>query len=461
MANRHGLIAGATGTGKTVTLQVIAERFSRLGVPCFVADVKGDLAGISQPGAESPRLRERVDKMKLEGFTFEGSPVTFWDLFGEQGHPVRATVSDMGPLLLSRLLNLNDIQGGVLNAVFEIADDNGMLLLDLKDLRAMLDHAATNSSEYRTKYGNISAASVGAIQRGLLELESQGGEGFFGEPALDLEDMIQTDRDGRGIINILAADRLLQRPKLYATFLLWILAELFERLPEVGDPDIPKFLFFFDEAHLLFDEAPRPLLEKIEQVTRLIRSKGVGVYYITQNPLDIPDIVLGQLGNRVQHALRAFTPRDQKSVRAAAETFRQNPSIDVEQAITQLGVGEALVSFLDQKGVPNVVDRALICPPFSRIGPIRPEEREAVRRQSLVGAHYDAPVDRESAYELLRKRTDERLEQQGPAGPPTGRQRMSTAEAITRSVLVAAGSQLGRSIIRGVFGSILGGKRRA
>ncbi len=459
MANRHGLIAGATGTGKTVTLQVIAERFSRLGVPCFVADVKGDLAGVSQPGTESPKIRERIEKMKLTDFAFGGSPVTFWDIFGEQGHPVRATISDMGPLLLSRLLNLNETQGGVLHAVFKIADDSGMLLLDLKDLRAILEHAAVNASEYRSKYGNISPASVGAIQRGLLELEAQGAESFFGEPALELDDMIQTDKDGRGVINILAADRLLQHPKLYATFLLWLLAELFERLPEVGDPDVPKFLFFFDEAHLVFDEAPRPLLEKIQQVTRLIRSKGVGVYYITQNPLDVPDIVLGQLGNRVQHALRAFTPRDQKAVKAAAETFRPNPKLDVETVITEMGVGEALVSFLDAKGTPGVVERALVCPPFSRIGPIEPEERISVQKQSMVGTHYDAAVDRESAYELLKRRTDERLEQ-APAPEPKGRQRMSTTEAVTRSILVAVGSQLGRSVIRGVFGSILGGKRR-
>jgi hypothetical protein len=459
MANRHGLIAGATGTGKTVTLQVIAERFSRLGVPSFLADVKGDLAGVSQPGTDSPKIRERIEKMQLADFAFGGSPVTFWDLFGEQGHPVRATISDMGPLLLSRLLNLNETQSGVLHAVFKIADDSGMLLLDLKDLRAMLEHAAANASEYRASYGNISTASVGAIQRGLLELESQGAEGFFGEPALELEDMLQTDREGRGIINILAADRLLQHPKLYATFLLWLLAELFERLPEVGDPDIPRFLFFFDEAHLLFDEAPKPLLEKIQQVTRLIRSKGVGVYYITQNPLDIPDEVLGQLGNRVQHALRAYTPRDQKAVRSAAETFRPNPALDVERVITEMGVGEALVSFLDARGTPGVVERALICPPFSRIGPLQQEERNSTRKQSVVGIHYDRVLDRESAYELLKKRTEERLEQE-TRPEPKGRQRMSTAEAVTRSILVAAGSQLGRSVIRGVFGSILGGKRR-
>jgi hypothetical protein len=459
MANRHGLIAGATGTGKTVTLQVIAERFSRLGVPCFVADVKGDLAGVSKPGTESPKIRERIEKMQLTEFAFGGSPVTFWDLFGEQGHPVRATISDMGPLLLSRLLNLNETQGGVLHAVFKIADDNGMLLLDLKDLRAMLEHAANNAAEFRAKYGNISSASVGAIQRGLLELEAQGAENFFGEPALELEDMIQTDREGRGVINILAADRLLQHPKLYATFLLWLLAELFERLPEVGDPDVPKFLFFFDEAHLVFDDAPRPLLEKIQQVTRLVRSKGVGVYYVTQNPLDIPDIVLGQLGNRVQHALRAFTPRDQKAVKAAAETFRPNPDLDVEKVITEMGVGEALVSFLDAKGTPGVVERALICPPYSRIGPIDAEERNSIRKQSIVGTHYDSILDRQSAYELLKERTTERLEQ-APGPQPKTRQRMSTAEAVTRSILVAAGSQLGRTVIRGVFGSILGGKRR-
>ncbi len=361
-ANRHGLIAGATGTGKTVTLQVMAEQFSALGVPVFMADVKGDLSGISQPGSSKPKIQERIAQLKLGEFPFQGSPVTLWDVFGEQGHPVRATVSEMGPLLLGRLLRLNDTQNGLLTMAFKIADDNGLLLLDLKDLRAMLDHVGTNASEYRTSYGNVSAASVGAIQRGLLTLEEQGAESFFGEPALNLEDLMQTDGNGKGMVNILAADKLLQSPQVYATLLLWLLSELYENLPEVGDLEKPKLVFFFDEAHLLFAEAPKPLLEKIEQVVRLVRSKGVGVYFITQNPLDIPDIVLGQLGNRVQHALRAFTPRDQKAVKAAATTFRQNASLDVEKVITELAVGEALVSFLEEKGTPGVVQRAWILP---------------------------------------------------------------------------------------------------
>jgi DNA double-strand break repair helicase HerA and related ATPase len=360
MANRHGLIAGATGTGKTVTLRVMAENFSRLGVPIFMADVKGDLSGIAHPGQETPKISERIKQLNVRDFAFTGYPTVYWDLYGEQGHPVRTTISEMGPLLMARLLNLNETQSGVLALVFKIADDSGLLLLDLKDLRAMLQHVGDHAAQFKTQYGNVSAASVGAIQRGLLQLEEQGGDRFFGEPALDLDDMMQTDRDGRGVVNLLVADKLINAPKLYATFLLWLLSELFERLPEVGDPEKPKLVFFFDEAHLLFNEAPNVLLEKVEQVIRLIRSKGVGVYFVTQNPLDVPDVVLGQLGNRVQHALRAFTPRDQKAVKAAAQTFRQNKDFDVEAAIAELGVGEALVSFLDEKGQPMVVDRALI-----------------------------------------------------------------------------------------------------
>ena len=404
MANRHGLIAGATGTGKTVSLQVMAEQFSGIGVPVFMADVKGDLSGVSQAGTAKPKIAERIKQLGLKDFAFRGCPVTFWDVFGEQGHPVRATISEMGPLLLGRLLNLNETQEGVLNMVFRIADDQGLLLLDLKDLRAMLQHVGDNASAYTTQYGNVSAASVGAIQRGLLTLEEQGGTKFFGEPALDLDDLMQTDADGRGMINIIAADKLLQTPKIYATFLLWMLSELFERLPEVGDPEKPKLVFFFDEAHLLFSDAPKPLLEKIEQVIRLVRSKGVGVYFITQNPLDVPDIVLGQLGNRVQHALRAFTPRDQKAVNAAAETFRGNPKLKVEKVITELAVGEALVSFLEAKGTPGVVERALIMPPHGQIGPITPDQRQAIIKSSTIFGHYEAAVDRESAYERLKGR---------------------------------------------------------
>lgn len=463
MANRHGLIAGATGTGKTVTLQVIAERLSKIGVPTFMADVKGDLSGISQKGGGNPKVADRIKQLGLAEYAFEGCPVTFWDVFGEQGHPVRATVSEMGPLLFTRLLNLNETQGGVLNMVFKIADDNGLLLLDLKDLRAMLHYVGDNASEFKTKYGNVSAASIGSIQRGLLELESQGGEKFFGEPALDLEDLIQTDVSGRGIVNILTADKLLQSPKIYATFLLWLLAELFERLPEVGDADKPKLVFFFDEAHLLFDEAPKPLLEKIEQVVRLVRSKGVGVYFISQNPLDIPDIVLGQLGNRVQHALRAFTPRDQKAVKAAAETFRTNPKLDVERVIMELGVGEALVSFLDEKGTPGIVQRAFILPPHSQIGPITPEQRQRAIANSIVAGVYEKTVDRESAYEKLLSRYEqdkqdaEAARQEEAKSPVKGRQSDSMFEAVAKSTLRAVGSQVGRQLVRGILGGLLGG----
>jgi DNA helicase HerA-like ATPase len=469
MANRHGLIAGATGTGKTVTLRVMAEAFSRLGVPVFLADVKGDLSGIAVAGAPSPVIAKRISDLGLEGHAFEGFPVTFWDLFGAAGHPVRTTVSDMGPLLLTRLLNLNATQAGVLDVVFRLADDNGLLLLDLKDLRAMLQFASEHAAEIKVRYGNVSAASVGAIQRGLLALESQGGDRFFGEPALDLDDMMQTDARGFGVVNVLAADRLMQSPKLYATFLLWLLSELFERLPEVGDVDRPKLAFFFDEAHLLFDDASPALLDKIEQVVRLVRSKGVGVYFATQNPLDLPESVLGQLGNRVQHALRAFTPKDQRAVRAAAQTFRAAKGQDVEAAITELGVGEALVSFLDANGTPTPALRGLVLPPSSRLPPLTAEERRAVMDRSIVKGVYDPAVDRESAFEKLAAR----VPQAAPAGagtvaPPAAPAPASPAggggpaigemfEAFGKSVARAAGSSIGREIVRGMLGSIFGG----
>jgi DNA helicase HerA-like ATPase len=481
MANRHGLIAGATGTGKTVTLQVIAEQLSRIGVPVFLADVKGDLSGISHPGIDSPRLRERLELLQLKEHAFAAFPTTFWDVFGEQGHPVRATVSEMGPLLLARVLNLNETQEGVLALVFKLADDRGLLLLDLKDLRAVLQYVGDNAREFTTQYGNISAASIGAIQRGLLALEQQGAEKFFGEPALNLDDLMQTDANGHGVVNVLAADKLLQNPRVYSTFLLWLLSELFETLPEVGDRDKPKLVFFFDEAHLLFSEAPGVLLTKIEQVVRLVRSKGVGVYFITQNPLDIPDTVLGQLGNRVQHALRAFTPRDQKAVKAAAETFRANPKLKVETVITELGVGEALISFLDEKGRPGIVERAYIFPPASQIGPITTEERAAIIKASSIYGQYDTTLDRESAYEKLKGRAEARtISTDAPAnsssagsggvlggvlgslGFPGGsgaRGREGIVEAAAKSAARAIGSQLGRQIIRGVLGSILGGRR--
>lgn len=478
LANRHGLIAGATGTGKTVSLQVMAENFSRIGVPIFMADVKGDLSGISQPGTEKPKIVERIAKLGLTDFAFAGCPVTFWDVFGEQGHPVRTTISEMGPLLLARMLNLNDTQAGVLTLVFKIADDNGLLLLDLKDLQAMLQHAGDNAKNFTTEYGNISAASIGAIQRGLITLESEGGEQLFGEPALNIDDLMQCDAKGQGMINILAADRLMQSPKLYATFLLWMLSELYERLPEVGDVEKPKLVFFFDEAHLLFNDAPQALQDKIEQVVRLIRSKGVGVYFVSQNPLDIPDKVLGQLGNRIQHALRAFTPRDQKAVRAAAETFRANPGLDVEAAITELAVGEALVSLLDEKGRPHPVERALIVPPHSQLGPITPEQRQAIIKQSVLYGHYEAQVDRESAYEKLKGRAELSPSTTTPSSETEGEKsasggwldsiggmlggssrRQGVAEAAIKSAARTIGSQLGREIIRGVLGSILGGKR--
>ncbi|HSN41516.1 MAG TPA: helicase HerA-like domain-containing protein [Burkholderiales bacterium] len=482
LANRHGLIAGATGTGKTVTLQRLAEAFSRIGVPVFMADVKGDLAGLSQPGEAKGKIKERIEQLGLNDFAFEACPVVFWDTSGTQGHPVRATISEMGPLLLARMLNLNDTQQGVLTLVFKIADDNGLLLLDLKDLRAMLQFVGDNAKNFTTQYGNISPASIGAIQRGLLELEHQGAGQFFAEPALNIADLMQTDSKGRGVINILAADKLTNAPKLYATFLLWLLAELFEKLPEVGDPEKPKLVFFFDEAHLLFSDAPQALLEKIEQVVRLIRSKGVGVYFVTQNPLDIPDTVLGQLGNRVQHALRAFTPRDQKAVKAAATTMRANPGLDVETAITELGVGEALVSLLDEKGRPAMVERAFVVPPGTRIGAVTPQERAAIMNGSLLAGVYDKVEDRESAYEKLTQRIDETAAAKpaggaasapasggllgalgdflgGSTGPRGGRHE-GAIEAAAKSAARAIGSQVGREIIRGVLGSILGGGRR-
>jgi len=457
MANRHGLIAGATGTGKTVTLRVIAEQLSQNGVAVFMADVKGDLSGIARPGGADPEVSERVAQLGVKNFQWAGFPTVFWDLYGEQGHPVRTTVSDMGPLLLARLLNLNETQSGVLTLVFKIADDNGMLLLDLKDLRAMLQFVGDNTAQFKTQYGNVSAASIGAIQRGLLALEEQGGDKFFGEPALDLEDLMQTDGSGRGVINILSADKLTNAPKLYATFLLWLLSELFERLPEVGDPEKPKLVFFFDEAHLLFDDAPAALLEKVEQVIRLIRSKGVGVYFVTHYALDVQDVVLGQLGNRVQHALRAFTSHDQKAVKAAAQTFRQNPDIDVESAITELGVGEALVSFLNEKGQPNVVDRALIYPPQSQLPPLAASEREQVVKQSTLYGHYEKTVDRESAYEMLKARAPQAEAGQAPAQSGGWQdQAGKLAGALAKSAAHAIGSQVGREIIRGVLGSIFG-----
>src|SRR3954447_14620596 len=415
MANRHGLIAGATGTGKTVTLQTLAESFSARGVPVFMADVKGDLAGISQAGGSNPKVIERAKELGVDDYKGEACPVVFWDVFGENGHPVRATVSEMGPLLLGRLLELNDTQEGVLNMVFKIADEAGMLLLDLKDLRAMVQHVADHAAEYKTQYGNVSAASAGAIQRNLLALESQGADKFFGEPALDLDDLIQT-QGSRGVVNILAAEKLMQQaPKVYATFLLWLLSELFERLPEVGDVEKPKLVFFFDEAHLLFADIEKPVQEKIEQMVRLIRSKGVGVYFVSQNPLDIPDIVLGQLGNRVQHALRAFTPRDQKAVKAAAETFRANPKLKVEAVLTELGVGEALVSMLDEEGKPAVVERAKIVPPRSQVGAITPDQRKQIIGSSVLAGHYEKAIDRESAFEKLQARAGQKVEAAGTA----------------------------------------------
>ncbi len=493
MANRHGLITGATGTGKTVTLQTLAEHFSSIGVPCFMSDVKGDLSGISQAGGGNAKVAERVEKLGLADHTYQSFPVTFWDAFGSgensMGHPVRATISDMGPLLLARMLELNETQTGVLNLVFKVADDNQLLLLDLKDLRAMLQFVGENAKEFTTEYGNISAASVGAIQRGLLSLETQGGDQLFGEPMLNIEDLMQTDK-GKGVINILAADKLMQAPKMYATLLLWLLSELFENLPEAGDLDKPKLVFFFDEAHLLFNDAPAALVDKIEQVVRLIRSKGVGVFFVTQNPTDVPDKVLSQLGNRVQHALRAFSPRDQKAVKAAAETMRDNTNLDEAAAITELGVGEALVSCLDEKGRPSVVERALIVPPSGQIGPIDANQRRQLIQTSLVAGVYEKTVDQESAYEVLKARSaanaqqaedaaqakiEAKAEAKAAAAAPAasgglggllggllsggGGRREGVVEALAKSAARSVGNQVGRAILRGVLGSLMGGKR--
>jgi len=461
-ANRHGLVAGATGTGKTVTLQVMAESFSRIGVPVFVADVKGDLSGISQPGSSHPKIDERIEKIGIEGFQFGAAPTVFWDLFGEQGHPVRATISDMGPLLLARLLDLNDTQEGVLTVAFEFADDEGLLLLDMDDLRTTLQYIGDNAKSFTSEYGNVSRQSIGAILRRLLTIEREGGEQFFGEPALDLHDMIRVRPDGSGQVNVLAADRLMSSPRIYSTFLLWLLSELFEELPEVGDPDKPRFVFFFDEAHLLFRRAPRALLEKVEQVVRLIRSKGVGVFFVTQNPLDVPETVLGQLGNRVQHALRAFTPKDQKAVRAAAQTFRANPELDTGTVITELGVGEALVSVLEEKGVPSVVERTLLSPPASHMGPITTGERRSAISASPLAGRYDKAVDRESAHELLRTRAEQAARQAraseaaGAASPAkkARRRRQSSTEAFFSNFARSLGTQVGRALMRGVLGSL-------
>jgi hypothetical protein len=496
MANRHGLVTGATGTGKTVTLQTLAESFSAQGVPVFLADVKGDLTGISQPGTVSPKLAALLKERGIEPKPPAACPVTLWDVFADAksaaGHPVRATVSDMGPLLLARMLDLNETQTGVLQLVFKIADDNGLLLLDLKDLRAMLQHIGDNAAQFQTNYGNVSAASVGAIQRGLMQIDAQGGDRFFGEPMLDIADLLQTapmNGKAQGVINILVADRLLTSPRLYATFLLWMLSELYEHLPEVGDLDKPKLVFFFDEAHLLFDEAPKVLLDRIELVVRLVRSKGVGVFFVTQNPLDVPDSVLAQLGNRVQHALRAFTPRDQKAVKAAATTMRANPKLDIEKAIGELAVGEALVSLLDEKGRPSVTERVFVVPPASRIGPISDDERKALIAGSLVAGVYEKAVDRESAYEKLTSRVatapaatagGSTPAAAGPAGAPAagggmldglkdvlfgstgprGGKHEGLAEAAARSAVRTIGSSVGREIIRGVLGGILGGSSR-
>ncbi len=494
-ANRHGLITGATGTGKTITLQTLAEGFSALGVPVFMADVKGDLTGLSQPGRLGEKLAKVLAERGFDAPDFVAFPTTLWDVFGQQGHPVRATVSDLGPLLLARMLNLNETQAGVLQLVFKIADDDGLLLLDMKDLRAMCQHVGDNAASYTTEYGNISAASVGAIQRGLLQIESQGGDRFFGEPMLNIADFMQTDGSGKGVINILAADQLMNAPRLYATFLLWLLSELFETLPEVGDLDQPKLVFFFDEAHLLFNDAPKALVERIELVVRLVRSKGVGVFFVTQNPLDIPDSVLAQLGNRVQHALRAFTPRDQKAVKAAADTMRANPGLDVATAITELGVGEALVSLLDEKGRPTLTERVYVLPPASQIGPITPAQRQQLMAESIVAGVYEKAVDRESAFEALKGHAQARMaaaptqspvapggrrvpantpEDAAEAPPERGildglgdllgggarRTRASVGEQLIKSAASSIGREVGRQIIRGVLGGIFGGSRR-
>jgi len=500
-ANRHGLITGATGTGKTITLQTMAEGFSRQGVPVFMADIKGDLTGISQSGVPKTGLMKLLQERGLPEPSYQSFPTTLWDVFGEQGHPVRATISDLGPLLLARMLNLNDTQAGVLQLVFKIADDDGLLLLDMKDLRAMCQDVGENASHYTTSYGNISAASIGAIQRAMMQIEQQGGEKFFGEPMLNIADFMQTDANGLGMVNILAADKLMNAPRLYATFLLWLLSELFENLPEVGDLDKPKMVFFFDEAHLLFNDAPKVLLERIELVVRLVRSKGVGVYFVTQNPLDIPDTVLAQLGNRVQHALRAFTPRDQKAVKSAADTMRPREGLDIGAAITELAVGEALISFLDDKGRPCPTERVYVLPPSSQIGPISTEQRKDLIANSLVAGVYEKAVDRESAFEAIKGRTQARQPAGATATPPAGapystpsgreataptntsgapaqnergildsigdmlgggarRSRASVGEQLVKSAASSIGREVGRQIIRGVLGGIFGGSKR-
>jgi DNA helicase HerA-like ATPase len=472
MANRHGLITGATGTGKTVTLQVLTEAFSRLGVPVFTADVKGDLSGLAGSGKAHPKITERLEYIKIEGHEFESCPVVFWDVYGKQGHPVRTTVSEMGPTLLANLLELNETQEGVLQIAFSLADDEGLLLLDLKDLRSMLNWVADNSKTLEREYGRVSKQSVTAILRRLLVLEEAGGEIFFGEPAIQIEHLMQTDFSGRGVVSILDATTLYHSPRIYATFLLWLLSELMEELPERGDADLPELVFFFDEAHLLFSSAPKALLEKITQVVRLIRSKGVGVFFITQYPNDVPDQVIGQLGNRIQHALRAFTPRDKKAVKAAAETFRENPAFDTVEVISNLGVGEALISTLDKKGVPSVVERTLMAPPRSQFGPIDQAEREKIVKRSPFSSTYSVEVDRESAYEMLKKREQElmkRREEQAKREAEEkaekkasrrsgGSRRQSVGEAFAKSVARAIGSKLGRQIVRGILGSIIGGR---
>ncbi len=490
LGNRHGLITGATGTGKTVTLQLLAEGFSNAGVPVFAADVKGDLAGLAEPGEGKPAFTKRAKDLGL-AYAPRAFPVIFWDLFGEQGSPIRATVAEMGPLLMARLLELNDTQAGVLNILFRVADEQGLLLLDLKDLRAMLAYVAEHAGELTTTYGNVASATIGTIQRQLLVLENQGAANFFGEPALEIDDFLSVAPNGRGVVSILAADRLMRSPRLYATFLLWFLSELFERMPEVGDLDKPKLVFFFDEAHLLFDNAPKSLMQAIEQVVRLIRSKGVGVYFVTQNPLDVPDTVLGQLGNRVQHALRAFTPRDAKAVKAAADTFRQNPAFDAAEAIKELGVGEALVSMLQPDGTPAVVERSLIAPPSSRVGPITPEERKALIEAGPIYGKYDTPIDRVSAYEMLQQRAAGQKGQGLPAQPPaapapgastpapasggggllgglehwwsgggSSRGRMTNGQTIVRSAIQSAARSVGTQVAREIMRGVLGGMQR-
>lgn len=466
-ANRHGLVAGATGTGKSVTLMVLAEGFSRLGVPVVMADAKGDMAGLAMPGTPHERITGRIASIGIEDYSQQGSPVVFWDLWGRLGHPLRATVSEVGPALLGRMLELNDTQEGVLNIVFRVADKSGWLLLDLKDLRALLNHVGDNRKQVSQQYGLVSPASLGAIQRALLRLEADGAEQFFAEPSLELADLMRQDLSGRGVINLLAAEQLILKPRLYSSFLLWLLSELFEKLPEVGDQELPKLVFFFDEAHLLFGDCPPALRQRVEQVVRLIRSKGVGIYFCSQNPDDIPNEILGQLGNRVQHALRAFTPRDQKAVRAAAETFVPNPGLDVTAAITTLGVGEALVSMLGEKGIPQPVQRALIAPPRCRMGALTPEERETVRQRSPVGGKYDQLVDRESAYELLQRHAEEAAAEAAapppantPAARRSGSSRQGIGEAFVKSAVRTVGTSIGREISRGLLGGLFGGRRR-